>query len=82
MIIYYLALILVKMIKKTTKFETSNGTDVVNKAYLHTKLCKTERHISFIAKDCKEHKVRNVKKSEEVLIEKAVETTIQNFLDK
>ena len=34
--------------KKTTKFEPSNDEDVVNKAYLDTKLSKIEVHISFI----------------------------------
>ena len=37
-----------EMKKKTTKFEPSNDEDVVNKAYLDTKLSKIEVHISFI----------------------------------
>ena len=59
-----------------------NNEYVVNKAYLATKLSKTGGHLSLIEKDYEEFKSRNVKQSEEVLIERAVKTTIQIHYDK
>ena len=32
----------------TAGFEPSNGGDIINKAYLDTKLSKLERHVSLI----------------------------------
>ena len=56
----------------TTKFEPSSDEDVINKAYLDTKISKLEPQISYIQKDCNEFKLHNKKEvEEEVIIEKA-----------
>ena len=69
--------------KKTTNFEPSNPEDVINKAYLDEKLSKMEGHFSYIEKDHNEFKLPNNKQSvEEVLIQRAVKTTIQILYDK
>ena len=65
----------------TTSFEPSND-DVINKAYLETKLYRIEGHLSFIEKDYNEFKLPNDKKSEEVFNERAVETTRQTLCGK
>ena len=71
--------------KIATKFEPSDDEDVVNKAYLNTKLSKIDGHIPNVGKDYKEHKLhcdRDAKQSkDEVLIEKAVKTTVQIHYD-
>ena len=69
--------------KITTNFEPVNDEDVINKAYLDEKLKKIDGHISYIEKKYKEFKLQYKKQSvEEILIEKAVKTTIQMFYDK
>ena len=69
--------------KITTNSKASNDEIVINKAYLKTKLSKTEAQISNIQKYYKELKLFSNKLSvEEVLIERAVKTTIQTLLDK
>ena len=66
------------MKEKATKMEPSKDEDVINKAYLDKKLSKMEGQISYIEKIYNEFKLFNSKKSaEEILIEKAVKTTIQ-----
>ena len=68
--------------KKTTNFEPSNDEDVINKAYLHTKLSKKEGHSSLIEKNYLELNLHNNKQSVEAkLIEKAVKTIIQILYD-
>ena len=72
-----------KMKEKATKLEPSKDEDVINKAYLDKKLSKMEGQISYIEKDYNEFKLFNSKKSaEEILIEKAVKTTIPISYDK
>ena len=75
-------MILVKKMKKITRnFEPSNNEDVINKAYLDEKLFKTKGHLSFLEKDFNEFKLQyNKQNVEDVLIQRAVKTTIQNFL--
>ena len=68
--------------KITTNFEPLDKKDVVNKAYLDTKLSKVEGQISYVEKEYFEFKLHNDKQPEEVLIERAVKTTIQIIYDK
>ena len=69
--------------KITTNFEAVNDEDVINKAYLDEKLKKINGHISYIEKDYNEFKIQYNKQSvEEILIQRAVKTTIQILYDK
>ena len=69
--------------KITTNFEAVNGEDVINKRFLDEKLKKIDGHISYIEKDYNEFKKQYNKQSvEEVLIQRAVKTTIQILYDK
>ena len=64
--------------KIKTNFKPFNDEDVINKAYLDTKLSKIDAQISYIQKDYNEFKLYNNKKSAEVkLIERAVKTFTQ-----
>ena len=64
-------------------FEPSNDEDVTNKAFLDGKLSIIERHISYVEKDYNENKLLSSKQSVgEILIQRALETTIQKFYDK
>ena len=68
--------------KLTTNLEPSNNEDVVNKAVLDKKLLKLNGHISLIEKYHNEYKLQNNKQSvEEILIQRAVKTTIQTLYD-
>ena len=77
-------MILIKKDEKiTTNFEPTNNEDVINKAYLDEKLEKINGHISYIEKDYNEFKKPYNKQSvEDILIQRAVKTTIQIFYDK
>ena len=67
----------------TTSFEPSDDSDAKNKAYLDKKSSKIEGQISYIEKDYNEFKFNIDKLSvEEVLIDRAVKTTIQLLYDK
>ena len=69
--------------KITTNFEAIDESDVVNKVYLDDKLKKIDGHIAYIAKDYNEFKKQYNKQSvEEILIQRAVKTTIQILYDK
>ena len=69
--------------KLTTIFEPVDDSDVINKAYLGSKLIKIDGHISKLEKDYNEFKKQYNKQSvEEVLIQRAVKTTIQILYDK
>ena len=64
--------------KITTTIEPIDDSEVINKAYQDEKLFKLERHLSFSEQDYNELKLLSNKKSvEEVLLHRAVETTIQ-----
>ena len=68
--------------KITTNFEPSNN-DVINKAYLDEKLSKINGHLSFLEKDYNEFKKQyNQQSVEDILIQRAVKTTIQILYDK
>ena len=74
-------MILIKNI--TTKFQPTNESDVINKAYLDEILKKIDGHISYIEKYFNEFKLQyNKQNVEDTLIEKAVKTTIQILYDK
>ena len=69
--------------KLTTNFESIDNSDVINKAYLDEKLKKIDGHISYIEKDYNEFKLQyNKQNVEDILIQRAVKTTIQIWYDK
>ena len=69
--------------KITTNFKPTDDTDVINKVYLDEKLSKINGHISYIEKDYNEFKLEHNKQSvEDILIQRAVKTTIQILYDK
>ena len=71
------------MKKKTTNFKPTDNTDVINKAYLDEKLLKINGHLSSLEEDYNEFKLQYNKQSiEEILVQRAVKTTIQLIYDK
>ena len=69
--------------KLTTNFKPVDDLDVINKAYLDEKLLKIDGHLSKLEKDFNEFKKQYNKQSvEEILIQRAVKTTIQILYDK
>ena len=69
--------------KITTNFEPVDGSDVINKSYLDAKLLKIDGHLSKLEKDFNEFKLQyNKQNIEEILIQRAVKTTIQILYDK
>ena len=69
--------------KITTNFEPVDNEDVINKGYLDEKLLKINGHLSKLEKDFIEFKLQYNKQSvEEILIQRAVKTTIQILYDK
>ena len=60
-----------------TNFEPVNHEDVLNKAYLDGNLLKIDGHFSLSEKDYCKFQVNNNKQSiEEILLQRAVKTTI------
>ena len=69
--------------KITTNFDPVDNEDVINKAYLDSKLMKIDGHLSKLEKDYNEFKLQYNKQSvEDILIQRAVETTIQILYDR
>ena len=69
--------------KITTNFELTDNSDVINKAHLDEKLLKVNGHLSKLEKDFNEFKLQYNKQSvENILIQRAVKTTIQILYDK
>ena len=69
--------------KITTTFEAVNDEDVINKGYLDSKLLKINGHLSKLEKDFNEFKLQyNKQNVEDILIQRAVKTTIQILYDK
>ena len=69
--------------KITTNFEPVDDSDVVNKGYLDKKLIKRDGHLSKLEKDYNEFKLQyNKQNVEDILIQRAVKTTIQIPYDK
>ena len=67
----------------TTNFKAVDNEDVINKGYLDEKLLKINGHLSKLEKDFNEFKLQYNKKSVlDVLIQRAVKTTIQILYDK
>ena len=69
--------------KLTTNFELIYNKDVINKGYLDEKLIKINGHISKLEKDYNEFKIQyNKQNVEDILVQRAVKTTIQILYDK
>ena len=69
--------------KRTTNLEPIDNEDVMNKGYLDSKSLKIDGHLSKLEKDYNEFKEQYNKQSvEEILIQRAVKTTIQILYDK
>ena len=69
--------------KITTNSEPVDESDVINKGYLDSKLLKIDGHLSKLEKDYSEFKKQYNKQSvEEILVQRAVKTTIQILYDK
>ena len=69
--------------KLTTNFEPVDNSDVINKGYLDEKLLKIDGHLSKLEKDYNEFILQYNKQSiEEILVQRAIRTTIQILYDK
>ena len=69
--------------KITTNFKPSDSEDVINKGYLDEKLLKIDGHLSKLEKDFNEFKLQyNKQNVEDILVQRAVKTTIQILYDK
>ena len=69
--------------KITTNFEPVDNEDVINKSYPDSNLLKIDGHLSKLEKDYNEFKLQyNKQNVEDILIQRAVKTTIQILSDK
>ena len=69
--------------KPATNFEAVDNEDVINKGYLDSKLLKIDGYLSKLEKDFNEFKLEyNKQNVEDILIQRAVKTTIQILYDK
>ena len=69
--------------KITTNFEPIDNSDVINKGYLDEKLVKIDGHSSKLEKGYNEFILQyNKQNVEDILIQRAVKTTIQILYDK
>ena len=69
--------------KITTNFEPTDNTDVINKGYLDDKLLRINGYLSNLEKDYNEFKLQyNKQNVEDILIQRAVKTTIPILYDK
>ena len=69
--------------KISTNFEPVDDSDVINRAYLDNELKKIDGHISYIEKGYNEFNSQYNKQSvEDILIQRALKTTIQILYDK
>ena len=69
--------------KLTTNFEPVEDSDVINKLYLDSKLLKIDGHLSELEKDYNEFILQyNKQNVEDILIQRAVKTTIQILYDR
>ena len=67
----------------TTNFESVDNSDVINKSYLDEKLLKIDGHLPKLEKDYNEFKLQyNKQNVEDILIQRAVKTTLQILYDK
>ena len=71
------------MKKITTGFGPTDDSDVINKAYLDEKLLRINGHLPLLEKEYTELKIQYNKQCvENILIQRAVRTTIQILYDK
>ena len=69
--------------KLTTDFEPVDKEVVINKGFLDSKLLKIDGHLSKSEKDYNEYKIQyNKQNVEDILIQRAVKTTIQILYDR
>ena len=69
--------------KITTNFEPTDDKYFINQGYLNEKILKVNGHSSILEKSYNEFKLQYNKQSvEEILIQRAVKTTIQILYDK
>ena len=69
--------------KITTIFEPSDDSEVINKSYLNEKYKKINGRISYFEKEYNEFELENNKQPvEDILVQRAVKTTIQILYDK
>ena len=69
--------------KITTNFEPVDNEDAINKGYLDSNLLKIDGDLSKLEKDFNEFKSQyNKQNVEDILIQRAVKTTIQILFDK
>ena len=71
--------------KITTNFEPVNNSDVINKGFLDEKLLKINGQLSKLEKDYNEYEFKkqyDKQAVEDILIQRAVKTTIQILYDK
>ena len=69
--------------KLTRNFKPVDDLDVINKGYLDSKVLKLDGDLSKLEKDYNEFKLQyNKQNVEEILIQRAVKTTIQILYDK
>ena len=69
--------------KLTTNFDAVDNSDVINKGFLDEKLLKINGHLSKLEKDYHEFKKQYDKQAvEDILVQRAVKTTIQILYDK
>ena len=69
--------------KIKTNFEAIDNEDVINKGHLDSKLLKIDGHLSKLEKDFNEFKLQyNKQNIEDILIQRAVKTTIQILYDR
>ena len=69
--------------EKLTNFEHTGNTDVINKGYFEEKLLKINGHLSLLEKNNNEFILQyNKQSAEEILIQRAVKTTLQILYDK
>ena len=69
--------------KLTTNFDAVDNSDVINKGYLDEKLRKINGHLSKLEKDYNEFIKQYDKQAvEDILVQRAVKTTIQILYDK
>ena len=67
----------------TPNFEPIDDSDVINKGYLDSKLLKIDGHLTKLEKDFNEFKLQyNKQIVEDILIQRAVKTTIQILYDR
>ena len=69
--------------KIKTNFEPVDNEDVINKGYLDSESLKIDAHLTKLEKDFNEFKLQYDKQNvEDILIQRAVKTTIQILYDK